>query len=116
MSEGDHFDDLIESVRQFVRERDWEQFHSPKNLILALVGEVGELSEIFQWLTPEEEDRVMEDESTAAAVRAEIADVLIYLLRLGDVLGVDVLEAGAAKLELNRERYPVREFRGRARK
>src|SRR5262245_29069556 len=116
MSEEDRFDDLIESIREFVRERDWEQFHSPKNLILALVGEVGELAEIFQWLTPDEADRVMDEQASASAVRAELADVFIYLLRLGDVLGVDLRDAGAAKLALNRERYPVQEFRGRARK
>src|SRR5262249_55524108 len=116
MSDGGQFDDLIESVRQFVRERDWEQFHSPKNLILALVGEVGELAEIFQWLSPDEAAEIMEDASSASRVREELADVLIYLVRLADVLDVDLLGSCAEKLWVNEARYPVERSRGSAKK
>src|SRR5438128_6995367 len=107
MNERDRFDHLIQGIRQFVRERDWEQFHAPKNLVLALVGEIGELAEIFQWLTPDEAARVMDQSWSESRVREKLADVLIYLIRLADVLGVDLLEACATKLAVNRERYPV---------
>src|SRR5262245_19580962 len=94
-------------IREFVRERDWEQFHNPKNLILALVGEVGELAEIFQWLTPEAAADVMCEPASASRVREELADVLIYLVRLADVLDVDLLTAGQEKLDVNETRYPI---------
>jgi dCTP diphosphatase len=105
MSEDENFDDLIESIRQFVRERDWEQFHSPKNLILALVGEVGELAEIFQWLSTEESTRVMEDRALESRVREELADVLIYLVRLADVLSVDLVQAGLARAVIGKTSF-----------
>jgi dCTP diphosphatase len=108
------FSGLTTDIRGFARERDWEQFHTPKNLILALMSEVGELAEIFQWLSMEESTRVMQHGASASRVRDELADVLIYLVRLADVLDVDLLEASAIKLERNRERYPVEEYRGRA--
>jgi dCTP diphosphatase len=110
---GDPIDELQQRIREFARERDWEQFHTPKNLAMALSGEVGELVEIFQWLTPEEAAAVMEG-ARAADVENELADVLIYLLRLADVLDVDLLEAGATKLSRNNDRYPTEHVRGRA--
>lgn len=101
---------------RFARERDWEQFHSPKNLVMALCGEVGELSELFQWLDEDASHDVARDETTARQVRDELADVLIYLVRLAAVLGVDLDEAVATKLRANAEKYPVDLARGNARK
>jgi dCTP diphosphatase len=109
----DPVDALRQELREFARERDWEQFHNPKNLAMALAGEVGELLEILQWLTPEEADAIM-DSPRAADVADELADVAIYLLRLADVLDVDLLEVAHAKLERNRERFPTTQVSGRA--
>ncbi|MCA1783865.1 MAG: nucleotide pyrophosphohydrolase [Intrasporangiaceae bacterium] len=106
-------DALRMELREFARERDWEQFHNPKNLAMALAGEVGELLEIFQWLTPEQADTVMES-ARADDVEDELADVAIYLLRLADVLGVDLAEVAQAKLERNRSRFPADDVKGRA--
>ncbi len=94
-------------LRDFAAERDWEQFHTPKNLVMALTGEVGELSELFQWRTEQESAQVMADPELAEAVRDEIADVLAYLLRLADVLGVDPESALIAKIAKNAAKYPV---------
>ena len=105
-------DDLQRRLREFVAERDWEQFQTPKNLVMALTGEVGELNEIFQWLTPEQAAAVMSDPAQASSVRDEIADVLAYLLRLADVLGVDVAAALTAKIGKNAVKYPVEAARG----
>lgn len=105
--------ELRDRLRWFAREREWEQFHTPKNLAMALAGEVGELLEIFQWLTPEQAESVM-DGGRAGDVRDELADVLIYLVRLADVLDVDLTAAATAKLERNEIRYPADTVRGRA--
>jgi dCTP diphosphatase len=110
---ADPIEDLQRSIREFARERDWEQFHTPKNLSMALSGEVGELVEIFQWLTPEEAAAVMES-ARAGDVEDELADVLIYLLRLADVLDIDLIAASRSKLRHNEQRYPRHEVRGRA--
>jgi NTP pyrophosphatase (non-canonical NTP hydrolase) len=83
--------ELQEQVRRFAQERDWEQFHNPKNLSMALAGEAGELLEIFQWLTPAQSTAIMDD--PGARIRHELADVLAYLLRLADVLEVDLAYA-----------------------
>ncbi|MFP4150320.1 MAG: nucleotide pyrophosphohydrolase [Nitriliruptoraceae bacterium] len=109
----DSLDELRLRLRGFARERDWEQFHTPKNLAMALAGEVGELLEIFQWLTPEQAAAVM-DSARADDVRDELADVAIYLVRLADLLGVDLLEVAHVKLERNHDRFPPEEVRGRA--
>ncbi len=109
----DGVDELRRRLRDFAAERDWEQFHTPKNLAMALAGEVGELLEIFQWLTPEQAVEVM-DSGRAEDVRDELADVTIYLVRLADILGVDLLEVAGAKLERNHDRFPPRDVRGRA--
>ncbi|MFE5584063.1 nucleotide pyrophosphohydrolase [Kitasatospora sp. NPDC056531] len=95
-------------------ERDWEQFHTPKNLAMALSGEVGELLELFQWLTPEQSSAVMADPGRAQRVREEAADVLAYLLRFSDVLGIDLEQALIEKIAANRAKYPVHLARGRA--
>jgi NTP pyrophosphatase (non-canonical NTP hydrolase) len=111
---SDRIDDLTAALRQFADERDWAQFHTPKNLVMALVGEVGELVEHFQWLTPEESVEVIKDETSAPRIADELADVLIYLVRLADVLGVDLLEAARTKREANARRYPADRVRGSA--
>ena len=113
---ADGLSELRDRVRLFAEERDWGQFHTPKNLTMALAGEVGELIEHFQWLTPAESAEVMADPGKARAVGDELADVLIYLVRLADVLGVDLLDAAGRKLADNAERYPVERFRGSAAK
>jgi len=100
--------DLQRQLRDFSAERQWDQYLTPKNLVMALVGEVGELTELFQWLTPEESVQVMADEDSATSVRDEMADVFAYLLRLADVLDVDIEEALVAKMVKNVAKYPVR--------
>jgi NTP pyrophosphatase (non-canonical NTP hydrolase) len=107
---------LIAAVRAFAEERAWQPFHTPKNLAMALAGEVGELLAEFQWLTPEQSASVMSDVEAGARVRAEIGDVMIYLARLADVLGVDLLEAATAKLADSARRYPVARAWGNATK
>jgi NTP pyrophosphatase (non-canonical NTP hydrolase) len=107
---------LQRQLRDFAVERDWEQFHSPKNLVMALASEVGELTEIFQWLTPHESVDVMAEAASSGRVRDEMADVLAYLLRLSDVLGVDLEEALAEKIVKNAAKYPVERARSVATK
>jgi dCTP diphosphatase len=101
-------------LREFTAARDWDQFHSPKNLAMALAVESSELLEIFQWLT-EAQSRAP-DEKTRAAVRDEIADVLIYLVRIADQLGIDPLAEAGRKLADNERKYPVEKSRGNAKK
>jgi NTP pyrophosphatase (non-canonical NTP hydrolase) len=101
------------TLRQFAAERDWDQFHSPKNLVMAISSEVGELSELFQWLTQEESVAVMSTTS-ADDVRDELADLLIYLVRLADRLDVDLEEAALDKVAKNASRYPVAASKGTA--
>ena len=104
--------ELRDAMRRFAAERDWDRFHTPKNLAMALSGGAGELIEHFQWLTAEE------SASLPAPVREEVAlemaDVLLYLVRLGDVLGIDLAEAARRKIAINAQRYPVERVRGRA--
>jgi dCTP diphosphatase len=107
--------ELRDEIREFAAERDWQQFHSPKNLVMALAGEVGELLELFQWLTPEE-SLTLRGTDRIAAVADELADVQYYLIRLADVLDVDLMAAAKTKLQKNRDRYPVAKSRGSARK
>jgi NTP pyrophosphatase (non-canonical NTP hydrolase) len=109
-------DELAVRVREFAAARAWEQFHTPKNLAMALAGEVGELVAELQWLTPEEAERVMADPEAAARMRSELGDVTIYLVRLADVLGVDLVEAARVKLAEGERRYDVETYRGSARK
>ncbi|MEU5715816.1 nucleotide pyrophosphohydrolase [Streptomyces sp. NPDC020403] len=98
---------LQRRLADFAAARAWEPYHTPKNLAAALSVEASELLEIFQWLTPEEAARVMEDPGTAHRVEDEVADVLAYLLQFCEVLDVDVLAALAAKIERNESRFPV---------
>jgi NTP pyrophosphatase (non-canonical NTP hydrolase) len=107
-------DALRAALRRFAAERDWEQFHSPKNLAMALSVEVAELLEHFQWLS---EDQSRQLSATQLAnVREELADVLIYLVRLADQLDVDLLAAARDKMVLNAEKYPADKARGNSRK
>jgi len=98
----------------FATERDWDQFHNPKNLAMALAGEAGELLEHFQWLTPDQAAHLPPD--TREAVALECADVLLFLIRLADKLNIDLADAACRKLELNAEKYPVEKSRGVATK
>jgi NTP pyrophosphatase (non-canonical NTP hydrolase) len=105
-------DALRAQLRAFVAERDWDQFHNPKNLAMAVVVEAGELVEQFQWLTPEQSEQLAPQ--TRTAVEMEVADVLLFLLRLCDRLDIDPLQAAQRKLALNAQKYPVDKARGRA--
>jgi len=111
---AESLEQLAERLRQFAEERDWEQFHSPKNLSMALLVEVAEIAEHFQWLT-EQQSRNL-DVAKTEEVAHELADALIYLVRLADQLGVDLLEAAARKLALNEARYPAERVRGSPKK
>ncbi|WLW64938.1 nucleotide pyrophosphohydrolase [Achromobacter sp. PD1] len=101
---------------KFAKDRDWEQFHSPKNLVMALTGEVGELSEIFQWMTEADSKAAGTNPSTAEAVKDELADVLLYLVRLSSALGVDLNEAVTQKLLKNAQKYPAEKAKGSSKK
>jgi NTP pyrophosphatase (non-canonical NTP hydrolase) len=105
---------LHQLLRKFAADRDWDQFHSPKNLAIALSVEAGELLEHFQWLTAEQSVHLPETELTK--VRLELADVLLYLLSLSDKLGVDLVAAAFEKIELNAKKYPVELAKGSAKK
>ena len=105
---------LTQALRTFASERDWAQFHSPKNLACALSVEAAELLEHFQWLT-EEQSRTLAGERKQA-VAAEAADVLLYLLQLCDQLGIDLMVAAHQKLQANAEKYPVDKARGSSKK
>ncbi len=100
--------------RRFAEARDWPQFHTPKNLAMALSVEAAELLECFQWLTPEQSAQLSGRDRHA--VEEEIADVLLYLLRLSDVLGIDMLQAAQRKMAVNARKYPIARSRGSARK
>jgi dCTP diphosphatase len=105
---------LREAIGTFIEERDWEQFHSPKNLAMALSVEVSEIVEHFQWLT-EEQSRNLPPEKLAE-VSQEIGDVMIYLTELAEKLGIDPVEAARAKLEINGQKYPAELAKGKASK
>ena len=107
-------ENLRDELRNFAAARDWGQFHSPKNLVMALSAEAGELLEVFQWLT-EEQSRSLAPEAQAAASE-EIADVLLYLIRLGDQLGIDPVAAAQRKLVANAQKYPADKARGSSKK
>jgi NTP pyrophosphatase (non-canonical NTP hydrolase) len=112
MTEIDSIRELTAQIREFAVERDWEKFHDPKSLILALVGEVGELAELFQWLPAATAAEGFSQPERKQRAAEEISDVLIYLLRLAGVLGIDLAEAAPAKLESSRRRFPPTSFDG----
>ncbi len=105
---------LRDAMRAFTDARDWARFHDPKSLILALVGEVGELAELFQWLPAEDARELAATEPLRTRVGEELADVLLYLVRLADVLDVDLGAAAAAKLLDAEDRFSSAEYQGRA--
>jgi dCTP diphosphatase len=101
-------------LRHFAKERDWDQFHSPKNLSMALSAEVAEIVEHFQWLTEEQSKSLPEEK--LEEVETELADTLIYLIRLADKLDIDLLAAAKSKIEVNEQKYPVDKVKGSAKK
>ena len=114
----DHRIDDLEALRErlaaFAEERDWDQFHAPKNLAMALIAECAELVEHFQWLTEQESASL--DARKKAEVRLELADILIYLVRIADKLDIDLLAAAKDKIAVNESRYPAEKVRGDARR
>ena len=110
----DSLRDLAQQLERFAKDREWQQFHSPKNLASALVVEAGELLEHFQWLTEERSRELTPDKREA--VGAEMADVLLYLIQLATALGIDPIAAAQAKLQVNELKYPVDRARGTSRK
>jgi len=107
---------LRDEMRDFVRERDWEQFHDLKNLAMAIGVEAGELMDHFRWVENARAAEVMRDPAEAERVRHELADVFLLVLSFANAAGIDLSEAAAAKLEVNRRKYPAEEARGSARK
>jgi dCTP diphosphatase len=107
-------EDLRSAISAFIQERDWEQFHSPKNLAMALSVEVAEIVEHFQWLTEEDSKNLPPEK--LAEVREEIGDVMIYLTELADKLGIDPIEAAKAKMAINGQKYPAELVKGKASK
>ena len=103
--------EIQNNLVKFAEERDWDQFHSPKNLVMALTSEVGELNELFQWLTEEQSKNVDNDE-----IKQEIADIFIYILRLADKLNINIENAVKEKMEINAKKYPVDLAKGNATK
>ena len=106
--------DLAKALRQFAEERNWEQFHTPKNIAMALSVESAELLEIFQWLTPDQSQSLSGEQHQR--VKEEVGDVMNYLVRLCDVLDIDLLDSAWSKLASNREKYPADRVRGSAAK
>lgn len=105
---------LKERLREFAKERDWDQFHSPKNLSMALIAEAAELIEHFQWLTQAQSSNLPDDK--LKEVEQELADILIYLVRIADKLGIDLVAAAESKIAVNEQKYPVDKARGSAAK
>jgi dCTP diphosphatase len=111
---SDQLQNLRDALRQFAADRDWDQFHSPKNLAIALNVEAAELLEHFQWLSDTESEAIPLEKRVK--VREELADVLLYLIRLADKLDVDLALAAAEKISINAEKYPVHKARGSSKK
>lgn len=107
---ADSLNDLRARIDAFVQERDWAQFHTPKNLAMAMIVEAAELVEQFQWDTPQESQQLTPEKREA--VSHELADTFVYLLRIAEVLKIDLIEATNAKIELNAKKYPVEKARG----
>ena len=106
--------ELRELVQSFVDERDWQQFHAPKNLAMSLAIEAAELMEHFQWISPENSREIGADPGQLAEVSDELADVLCYALAMGNQLKIDLSTAIRSKMKKNEEKYPAEKFRGRA--
>ncbi len=102
-----NLDQIRQRLASFAEARNWDQFNTPKNLSMALAAEAAELLEIFQWLTDKQSCEIVNNEKEMAEIREEIADVMIYLVRLADKLGVDIEKAVLDKIEVNEKKYPV---------
>ncbi len=113
MNEGGDLEELMALIRSFVRERDWEQFHKPSALAVSAAIEVGELLELFQWQSDKNIQELLNNENYRESLSHEIADVLIYILRLADVTGIDPAQAIIEKMQLNEEKYPAEGWSGR---
>ena len=107
---ADTLDELRARINNFVAERDWAQFHTPKNLAMAMIVEAAELVEQFQWDTPHESQQLTLDKREA--VRHELADTFVYLLRIAEVLEIDLIDATNKKIDLNAQKYPVEKVKG----
>ncbi|MDO9205359.1 MAG: nucleotide pyrophosphohydrolase [Methylotenera sp.] len=107
---ADSLEELRQRISAFVEERDWVQFHTPKNLAMAMIVEAAELVEHFQWSTPQESQQLTPEKREA--VSHELADTFVYLLRIAEVLHIDLIEAANQKIELNAKKYPVEKARG----
>jgi dCTP diphosphatase len=114
MSQSGDLHNISLALREFAIVRDWEQFHSPKNLAMALSAEAGELIEQFQWLTEEQSSNL--DDKQLNAIQEEVADVFIYLIKLADKLDIDLLKAARHKIDINHEKYPVDKVKGSSKK
>jgi dCTP diphosphatase len=106
--------ELTELIREFVRERNWEQYNRPLNLVISTSIETGELLELFQWKTENDVEEALKDAEFREALASEIADVLIYLLRVADTTGIDPMRAVLEKMKKNREKYPIDYWNGRS--
>lgn len=109
-SPADSLSMLRSRVNKFVEERDWAQFHSPKNLAMAMIVEAGEVVEHFQWMTEEESLNI--DAETKELVGQELSDTFVYLLRIAEVCGIDLIDAANKKIDLNARKYPVEKVKG----
>ena len=101
-------------IREFANKRDWDQFHDPKNLAMALSAEIGELLDIFQWLTSDQSKNLSDKDLTLA--KQELGDIMIYLIRLSDKLGIDIEQAVIDKMKINEEKYPIELSKGNSTK
>ncbi len=110
----DALHDLKLRLREFAAERDWDQFHSPKNLSMALIAEAAELIEHFQWLTEAQSTQLPPDKLDE--VKHELADILLYLIRVADKLDIDLIQAAHNKIKLNEQKYPAKRVKGSAKK
>ena len=110
----DKFLELSEKVSNFVRERDWEKFHNPKDVAISISIEAAELLENFQWRNDEEVDKMLEREDYLNRITEEMADVMIYLIVLSNKLGVNLIDIALKKIKKNEEKYPVSKFKGNA--
>lgn len=109
-----NLDELTVRMREFSEARNWTQFHDPKSLILALVGEVGELSELFQWLPSDTAHNLAQDPALKQRAGEEISDILLYLLRLADVMNIDIGDAASRKMDSSEDRFPASSYLGNA--
>ena len=114
---GEHprtLDEILEIIREFVRERDWDQYNLPLNLAVSMSIEAGELLELFQWKTHDDVEEALKDDKFRNELASEIADVFVYLLRVADTCGIDPVEAFVVKMKRNREKYPIDYWEGKA--